>query len=77
MAVSFLLPIYGKNSNERYTGVKQVLMPSAGTAAEPVAPPQNNINGNLIYSRVASDAFPNTSFWSNLTATQIKALMDA
>ncbi len=77
MAVAVILPIYGINSNERFSSMKQMLFPSAGTFAQPVSAPMNNMLGNLIYSQVTTDSQGSTAFYSSLTVAQIQTLINA
>lgn len=77
MANAITLPIYGINSDQKFTTMKQLGFPGPGLFLQPVAAPYNNINGNLIYAQVNSTATGDTAFYTSLTVSAIITLCNA
>ena len=77
MANLIIVPVYGINSDQKFTAMKQMLFPTGGMFTQPVAPPLNDINGNLIYTQINTSATGTTAFYSSLTVAQIQTLANA
>lgn len=71
------IPVYGINSDQKFSVMKELAFPATGLFAQPVAPPLNNINGNLIYSQITSSVTGTTAFYSNLTVAAVISLANA